>query len=446
MRALRTYCIRLFFGWVILFFGMANVQAGNGGGGSQVKAVAVLDGSQHQIQPDSTITVVDSSFFDPTLSGLLTNKSYTVQNAVTVMINEASPLYMHSQWTATLKLFISSTDSAGNVDTMTRIFTVGYDSVGTYNSRISYAFQGGHKVTVKVVSDSTNATGWDPMTVLLVENQLSTRPAFAFNCQTTINTISVNPIPDSADELPVSWNAVLGADQYDVEWTYIYDSALNNYKTGANYNPTAIFRNNATRVTVTGTSYNIPMIYDDHGTPFIRVRPVMLGTAGAVTNAIWSSDASPAIMGSYAFNGHERPLNWQSNISYAEEGKRKVVVQYYDGSLRSRQTVTKDNTTNTTIVGETYYDYQGRPSIQVMPAPTLNNVIGYTVGFNVSLNSPDYNQSNYDTLTTVGYCDAHADPMGDSSGASQYYSPYNPQANQGLNQFIPNAEHYPFTE
>jgi len=447
MRALRTYSIRLFFGWAILFFGMSTAQARNdGGGGSQVKAVAVLDGSQHQIQPDSTITVVDSSFFDPSLSGLLTNKSYTVQNAVTVMINEASPLYMHSQWTATLKLFISSTDSAGNVDTMTRIFTVGYDSVGTYNSRISYAFQGGHKVTVKVVSDYTNATGWDPMTVLLVENQLSTRPAFAFNCQTTINTISVNPIPDSADELPVSWNAVLGADQYDVEWTYIYDSALNNYKTGSNYNPTAIFRNNATRVTVTGTSYNIPMIYDDHGTLFIRVRPVMLGTAGAVTNAIWSSDASPAIMGSYAFNGHERPLNWQSNISYAEEGKRKVVVQYYDGSLRSRQTVTKDNTTNTTIVGETYYDYQGRPSIQVMPAPTLNNVIGYTAGFNVSLNSPDYNQSNYDTLTTVGYCDAHADPMGDSSGASQYYSPYNPQANQGLNQFIPNAEYYPFTE
>ena len=107
MQVLRTYSIRLIFGWVILFLGMATAQAGNGGGGggSQVKALAVLDGSQHQIQLDYTITVVDSSFFDPSLSGLLTNKSYTVQNAVTVMINEASTLYMHSQWSATLKLF-----------------------------------------------------------------------------------------------------------------------------------------------------------------------------------------------------------------------------------------------------------------------------------------------------------------------------------------------------
>ena len=451
MQVLRTYSTRLIFGWAILFLGMATAKAGNGGGGgaSQVIALGVLDGSQHQIQLDSSVTVVDSSFFDPTLSGLLINKSYTVQNAITVMINEASTLYMHTQWTATLKLLISWTDSTGTVDSITRSFTVGYDSVGTYNSRNTYAFQGGHRVTVKVLSDSTNATGWDPTTVLLVENQLSTRPAFAFNCQTTIGTITVSPSTDTmADELPVSWNAVLGADQYDVEWTYIYDSAFNTGRYGsAPYNPTLIFRNNSTRVTITGTSYNIPLIYDDYGTLFIRVRPVMLGMAGAVTNAIWSSDASPSVVGTYAFNGHERPLNWQSNISYAEEGKRKVVVQYYDGSLRSRQTVTKDNTTNTTIVGETYYDYQGRPSIQVMPAPTLSNTIQYTAGFNVSFNSAEYNQSNYDTLiATVPYCEAHADSMNYTTGASQYYSPNNPQANQGLNQFIPNAGNYPFTQ
>jgi len=40
-------------------------------------------------------------------------------------------------------------------------------------------------------------------------------------------------------------------------------------------------------------------------------------------------------MGQYAFVGHERPLNWQSNISFAKKGKRKVVLQYYDGSLRN---------------------------------------------------------------------------------------------------------------
>jgi hypothetical protein len=116
MQVLRTYSTRLIFGWAILFLGMATAKAGNGGGGgaSQVIALGVLDGSQHQIQLDSSVTVVDSSFFDPTLSGLLINKSYTVQNAITVMINEASTLYMHTQWTATLKLLISWTDSTGD--------------------------------------------------------------------------------------------------------------------------------------------------------------------------------------------------------------------------------------------------------------------------------------------------------------------------------------------
>ncbi|HVU99126.1 MAG TPA: RHS repeat-associated core domain-containing protein [Puia sp.] len=450
MQVLRTYITRLVFGCTLLFLGMATVQAGNGDGdgGGQVKALAVLDGSLHQIKPDSSATVVDSSFFDPSLSGML-NKGYVVQNAVTVSINEALPRYLHTHWTATVKLLISWTDSTGATDSVTHSFTVGYDSIGTYNSRNTYTFQGGHRVTVKVISDSTDATGWDPMSVLLVENQLSTRPDFIFNCRSTIGTITVGTIADTADELPVSWNAVLGADVYDLEWTYVYDSALKDGRYGAapNYNPGLIFRNNATRVTISGTSYNIPLIYDDYGTLFIRVRPVKMGSAGSVTSAIWSSDASPVVMGSYAFNGHERPLNWQSNISFAEEGKRKVVLQYYDGSLRSRQTVTKDNTTNTTIVGETYYDYQGRPSIQVMPAPTLSNVIKYTAGFNVSFNSPEYSQSNFDTLSAlVPYCEVHADSMNSTAGASQYYSPNNPQANLGLNQFIPNAENYPFTE
>jgi RHS repeat-associated protein len=419
-----------------------------GGGGGQVRALAVLDGSKHQIQKDSSVTVEDSAFFNPAYAGQL-NKSYSVQNAVTLMINEASTLYMRTKFSATVRLLITWSDSSGNSDTATRSFTVGYDSAGTYNSRSSFAFQGAHKVTVKVVSDSTNATGWDPTTVLLVENQLTTRPAFLFNCQTTISNITVSPSADTAsDELPVSWNAIPGAGQYDLEWTYIDDSAFADNRYGAPpYNPALIFRNNSTRVTVTGTSYNIPIIYDDYGTLFIRVRPTQLGNAGAVTAAIWSTDASPAVMGVYKYNGHERPLNWQSNISYAEEGKRKVVLQYYDGSLRSRQTVTKDNTTNTTIVGETYYDYQGRPAIQVMPSPTLSNTIKYTAGFNVSFNSPEYSQSNYDTLPNPGaYCDIHADSMNSTTGASQYYSPNNPQANLGLNQFIPDAQNYPFTE
>ncbi len=438
--------------------GIATTCTAQGGGGGQVRALAVLDGSLHQIRPDSSVTVADSTFFDPANAGKL-DTSYGVQDQVTLMINEASTLFLRTPFNVTVKLHINYTNAAGATGDDTVNLTVGYDTLHTYNSRSTFAFKGAHKVVVTVLSDSTNTTTWDPTSVLLIEDQLTTTPIFVFNCTNTISNITVSPSSDpSADELPVSWNVIQGANQYDLEWAWVDSSALADTTGGYRrygpppYNPTLIFRNNATRVTTTGTSYNIPIIYDNTGTVFIRVRPVQIVNNYAVDNAAWSSDASPSIMGQYTFRGHERPLNWQSNISYAEEGKRKVVVQYYDGSLRSRQTVTKDNTTNTSIVGETYYDYQGRPAIQVMPAPTLKTVIKYTAGFNVSYNSlaysqPQYSQSDFDTLApAASLCSAHADSMVNDSGASLYYSPRNPVANVGMNQFIPDAHDYPFTE
>ncbi|HWK02986.1 MAG TPA: RHS repeat-associated core domain-containing protein [Puia sp.] len=427
-----------------------SARAGNGGG--QVKAIATLDGSLHQIKIDSSRTVEDSVFFNPAFAGNI-DSSYSVQNEVTLMINEASSLYLRSPFTVKVRLRISYTTSKGDTSSTFHDFIVGYDSAGTYSSRSSFVFSGAHKVTITVVSDSSNVSTWDPNTVLVIENQLITRPRFTFNCSNTVSNITINPSVDPmADELPVTWTTVLGADQYDLEWTFIDSSALadtvlKKYGNPLNPDPVLIFRNNATRVTTSGTSYNIPLIYDNTGTLFIRVRPTQSGKAGSVTAAIWSSEAASTVMGQYIFRGHERPLNWQSNISFAEEGKRKVVLQYYDGSLRNRQTVTKDNTTNTTIVGETYYDYQGRPAIQVMPSPTLSNTIQYTANFNVSINGQEYSQSNYDTLSGLTpFCNVHADPMVDTSGASLYYSPLNPTAATGLNQFIPNAHNYPFTE
>ncbi len=432
----------------VLLLGVGAARAQNGG---QVTALGILDGSIHQISPDSSVTVMDSAFFNPANIGKI-DSTYGVQNQVTLMINEASTLYFRTAFSVTVKLRIYYTDSHGASDSTDRSFTVNYDSVGTYNSRSTFAFNGAHQVTIKVLSDSSNVTTWNPISVLLIQNQLTTTPGFLFSCSNTVTNITVSTPSDTADELPITWTPVTGANQYDLEWTWVDSSALDTTqgikRFGSPYSPTLIFQNSSTRVTTTGTSYNIPIIYDNTGTVFIRVRPVQTTpNSYTVTNAIWSSDASPSEMGQYTFRGHERPLNWQSNISFAEEGKRKVVVQYFDGSLRSRQTVTKDNTTNTTIVAETYYDYQGRPAIQVMPSPTLKTVIRYTAGFNTAHGSADYNQSNFDSLPASGStCSIHADSMSSVGGASEYYSPHNPQAYLGMNQFIPNAHGYPFTE
>src|SRR6185312_4766135 len=127
-------------------------------------------------------------------------------------------------------------------------------------------------------------------------------------------------------------------------------------------------------------------------------------------------------LGRYDFTGHGRNLNWQASTSFAEEGKRKSVVQYFDGSLRSRQTVTKDNTTDTTIVAETLYDQQGRPEIQVLPAPTLSRIINYTPLLNTreDINGAEYDKSVYDGLASASdYCSGVIPGMSTASGSSQ---------------------------
>ncbi|WP_143774367.1 hypothetical protein, partial [Niastella vici] len=338
------YRILLLIGFIC---SVAIARAGDGGGG--VVAKAILDGSKNQVRKDSSVTVEDSAFFNAAAIGVDTG--YSVQNVVTLKINEASNVYLRTAFTVKVSLLIAysnGTDTASII----KDFTINYDSANSYNARNSFVFYGGRKVTVKVLAVDSGSVSWNVSSVLQIENQLTAKPKYIFSCSNTVTNITVSPSSDpKADELPVSWTAIRGADQYDLEWTYIDASALalGRYTTNGNLDPALIFYHNATRVSTTSNTYNIPLMYDNDGTLFIRVRPVQLGKANSVLAAIWSSDASTPVMGQYVFTGHERALNWQSSVSFAEEGKRKVVVQYFDGGLRSRQTVTKDNTTNNTI-------------------------------------------------------------------------------------------------
>ncbi len=197
MQPLRKYSLRFLIGFIGILTATTGVRADTGGGGGgQVKALAVLDGSLHQIQPDSIAIVEDSTFFNPANAGML-DSSYAVQNQVTLMINEASTLYLRTPFSVTVKLLISYSDAHGDTASVIRNFSVNYDTsrAATYNSRSTFVFSGAHKVTVTVVSDSSNVTTWDPTSVLLIENQLITTPAFVFSCTNTVSNITVSPLP-----------------------------------------------------------------------------------------------------------------------------------------------------------------------------------------------------------------------------------------------------------
>lgn len=372
-----------------------------------------------------------------------------VTNIISFYLNEDTAMYLSSNFIAKVKYHLYYKNAAGTLDSLkNQWLEISYRGVtgdSAYEQRKSFYFYNAHYTKIVVDSFYTNAS-WNVKPALVLMNEMRINADYKFEC--TVNNISnvnFNQQYTQADELYVSWTKPEGADEFDLEWAYIDSSALELYKTAGNFDPLLLFENNSTRVTVDDSlAYRIPLLYDGGGVLFYRVRPVQNKINGKRIEGKWSTGGSNTWY--YSFAGHQLPLNWQASTSFAEEGKRKSVVQYFDGTLRSRQTVTKDNTSQQTVVAETFYDQQGRPVIQVLPAPTLSNIIAYTQNFN-RMNTGEYDKSRYDTLLNPSaYCNTSADTMSVLSGASQYYSPNNPQKSIGFNKFIPDAAGYPFTE
>src|SRR5262249_40153441 len=151
------------------------------------------------------------------------------------------------------------------------------------------------------------------------------------------------------DELHVTWPTDAANYGSQLEWAFVPNDV-----TATNINSDGspqdlLFRNNSTRIDLPPGrfSYDIPLFYDGPGTIYYRIRSVSYPPSGNIYAGPWSNGQPTS------FCGHGLSLNWQANTSFAEEGKRKTVMQYYDGSLRLRQTVTKDNSTNTTLTAET---------------------------------------------------------------------------------------------
>ncbi|GAO44442.1 hypothetical protein FPE01S_03_04790 [Flavihumibacter petaseus NBRC 106054] len=409
------------------------------------KLIMQLDGLSGQIAADSAVIVSDPKFHDAAFRPKRT--TYTVKNRISLRINEAANLVLPAKFFAEVVVAVGDTTN-GVFHSVNKTFRINYqlDSIYTYSA--NYVFEGANWVSAKIVSLQSNAPSsvWQSF---YLENELQAFPLYDLDCNTdVVAAVNLESLSQAttADEITASWPLLAGAHAYDLEWTYIDADAMASGMYGTLSAPLTekIFDNNGSRITTAATSYRIPLLYDGHGYLFVRARAVQNLPDGSRRESGWGT-----ALGKFEYDGHENQLNWQATTSFAEEGKRKAVVQYFDGSLRSRQTVTKDNTTQRTIVAESIYDFQGRPVIQVLPAPTLSSVIGYTKAFNQGINSAgnSYDKQDFDRLTDPAtYCAATPDAMATASGAARYYSPENPEKNTGINKFIPDAQGYPYTQ
>jgi RHS repeat-associated protein len=412
-----------------------------------------LLGSAGMVQPGQVSEVTDVEYFAP-LSPI--EQTFVVKNLVSVGIEEESKYYIQSDFSAVVKLHIMKYNQSNQLlEEFDKDFAVNYKKADgeKYNAIVYLPFENAYRVKVRV-EGITKDVAWDVSKVLRVDNTLTATRDYVFNCTAPIANFAVSYYA-ADDELTAAWNDPhCGQTEYDLEWAWIDESAIADYQnTNGQWVPEKIFFNNATRVTISQPNYNIPLLYDGEGRLFVRVRPAQIKHNGQRLEGQWTwQNGGSAVY--HSFNGHEGGLNWQATTSYAEEGKRKSVVEYFDGTLRNRQTVTKDNSTGTTIVAESFYDYQGRPVVQVLPAPTLSTIIKYAENFNRSINDAvGYPKWAYDRLQPgASVCGNPAQAFTTATGTAQYYSANNPKVNDGFNKYIPSAtgtnpnEGYAFVE
>ncbi|HXB13878.1 MAG TPA: RHS repeat-associated core domain-containing protein, partial [Bacteroidia bacterium] len=279
---------------------------------------------------------------------------------------------------------------------------------------------------------------------------------YKFNCDSLVNSFN-NSYNSSYQRLDLNWTPMLGADEYDVEYNF-YDSASSfilGYVGSSTYTDYGfLFNGNATRVTVSGTFVDLSLVYN-HGWIFTRIRPVNYDSLGNRITGRWTTDirtstTESAFFGAYGYNwaGHMPAFNWQYTAAYAEEGKRKEVSSYFDGTLRNRQSVTMNNTENKAIVGETMYDHQGRAALTTLPGPIDTGKLYFYNLYNVVSAGVEYSRHDFDT-GSCGFIPPPMDSVTTGSverGSSGYYSSSNPDKSVGFNAYLPDAQGYPFTQ
>jgi RHS repeat-associated protein len=454
------------------------------------------------IKKGDTLTVIDDKYLFYSTEQWNKLKNVSVQNIVSFELRRDTNIYYNSRsFVCSLNITIqyySKKDQEKPDEYKDIVLVVNSDSTRGGISKLidKYVFGNAHKV--KVIVNSIESPEWKDSLppIFRIQNQIIVKRIYPFN-ESVKSPLSMNLLFPKFDyigagvfsfygfsilannsQVLVSWqedqftgNNPIGwdddAEEYDLEWTYVdmYDESYNLFN---QTNPPGsnelenLMRNNATRVTLSKVnSYRIPIIYPE-GYLVARIRRASYNSDGVrLVSNDWSYGVSNE-QWYLAIPGHEKQLTWQYTSNYAEGGKRKEVVSYFDGSLKNRQDVTVrrefDISSNSdplgienefAIVGERVYDEYGRPVVSILPAPMLSPNLSFKGNFNVNTQNKAVSRTDVKLASTQN-CNLYLEPLQASSGASQYYSPSNSflglesQSTTYFSKYIPDAKLYPF--
>lgn len=432
------------------------------------------------LAPGAVLTVTDDKYdymkSHPSWFSSEVFNQTRINNRVTFSINGYNSSVMTTPFTANITVEIiyyrwDATTSQFIAQTKLENLQVNYTLTGAYTDKNTYFLdEGGNNMTVTIKDFYTSPSNLDFVPALALEAEIEVERFYMFSFSTSIAEDALRfetSYVSTRNELLVSWDAVRGAEEYDLEWTSVNNLDMHGNEIALQditMDPN-VFRLNSTRITTSNTFYQIPLIVEP-GYVVFRVRPVGRSKESNFANVLpgaWSRD--PLLCSSvnlvscmgkhvYKYEGLSKAFNWQSSVEFIEGGKNKVNISYLDATLRKRQSQTRLNTDNKILVGEDMYDRAGRDVITVLPVPYNKQNIFYTAGFNRNASGKAYSVSDFDPADAT--CIAPAAPMSSdpsvtSTGAAVYYSPQNPDAKKQQpdiqnSAYLPDAGGYPFVQ
>jgi RHS repeat-associated protein len=449
-----------------------------------------------KIKQGDSCVVIDDKFLHLSLDEWNKIQHLSVDNIISFELRFDTSVYFYNKpFTCTLNVsvkYFTSRDQTVPDEINNVNLVVKYDTAkgAFYPADAHYKFKNAFKVVVVVNSITSREWGNDIPAIFRLKNQILVERKYLFDAQAGGVLMGTSQSNEPAtgklmfrslmadcgttqslsNEQLISWTpADFGnAEEYDVEWTFIDAMSENGITIASSYGNGASLPvdkakewmlNNCSRVTVTGSTYTVNLPYPD-GYLLVRVRGV---SYQANTNLRLLGPWKYLIPNGYAFcqpvAAHESGLNWQYTAAFAEEGKRKEVITYFDGTLRNRQAVAINNSDQTQVPGstdptdveptatvqETVYDQMGRPAVNVMPAPTNSKSLNYYQAFNTNSNNAAFDHTDIPLGTN---CSAVGGQMSNCSGASQYYSAKNPflgDNNFYFTKHVADAQLYPYS-
>ncbi|MDQ3112235.1 MAG: hypothetical protein M3R17_20310, partial [Bacteroidota bacterium] len=417
--------------------------------------------------PLSSGTPYSNTFNVPFITGSATDRqAYT---NVVLRYDESKAHFHSAAWSIKVEYSLkvwNGISSAPSFSYTTESIIIGFDPATPYSDKVVNRYKNSFRsemIITGVYINNVLQTGALPSIYNDVYLDLEQETTRYYVLGSTAPVVESNYIA-ATNELELNWNFVIGEENYDVEWLFIDADNLHSVLTDVSSYVAPFDFHNATRVTVSDQHYKIPLSFP-RGILLYRVRPVAadptdftlrkegtwsflpgvwsgaLPTDAPVTTGYTSYRrdidlASVAASDPLVIAAFHSDLNWQYSAVYAEDGKRKEMVSFFDGSLHNRQSVTLNNTEQTALIAETKYDYTGRPAVQLMPSPVTSQGIKYYNNFN-----PNFDRTAFDKDVNVDNPAA----LGTTSGAGYYYSTANTTPFGFNGSYIPDAEGYAYS-